>query len=51
MRIITKEMIHLCDQMLLGKSKPENPQKIGPFTIYTYAYGNAIMMQRKSKIK
>ena len=51
MRSIVKDMITLSDEMLLGKAEPKSPQRIGPFTVNTYSFGNATMMQRKSKIK
>ena len=51
MRSIVKDMITLSDEMLLGKAKPKSPQRIGPFTVNTYSFENATMMQRKSKIK
>ena len=51
MRVIVEDMMHLCNHMLIGDAKPENSQRIGPFVVDTYSYGNAVMMQRKSKIK
>ena len=45
------DMMNLCNHMLIGDAKPENSQRIGPFVVETYSYGNAVMMQRKSKIK
>ena len=51
MRVMVDDMMHLCDHMLIGDAKPDNSQRIGPFVVDTYSYGNAVMMQRKSKIK
>ena len=51
MRVMVDDMIHLSQYMLQGKAESENSQRIGPFVVDTYSYGNAVMMQRKSKIK
>ena len=51
MRVLVDDMIHLSQYMLRGKAGSENTQRIGPFVVDTYSYGNAVMMQRKSKIK
>ena len=45
------DMIHLSQYMLQCKADSESSQRIGPFVVDTYSYGNAVMMQRKSKIK
>ena len=51
MRVLVDDMIHLSQYMLQGKAERGNSQRIGPFLIETYSYRNAVMMQRKSKIK
>ena len=51
MRVIVDDMIHLSQYMPQGKVESENSQRIGPFVVDTYSYGNAVMMQCKSKIK
>lgn len=49
--MIVDDMIHLSQYMLQGKAESENTQRIGPFVVDAYSFGNAVMMQRKSKIK
>ena len=49
--MLVDDMIHLSQYMLQGKAESENSQRIGPFVVDTYSYGNAVMMQCKSKIK
>ena len=51
MIVMVADMIHLSQYMLQGKAESGNTQRIGPSVVDTYSYGNAVMMQRKSKIK
>ena len=51
MRVLVDDMIHLSQYMLQGKAESGNSQRIGPFVVDTYSYGNAVMMQCKSKIR
>ena len=49
--MMVDDMFHLSQYMLQGKAESGNSQRIGPFVVDTYSYGNAVMMQCKSKIK